>query len=461
MTYLPYGHPTFGEGGFGFGQFGGSTAPTFLQLRQALAIRLDDITNQFWTDAENGLYIIEALRMWNVLTGYWKTDFPFQTSNGVVWYSVPKLINSPRVRTVTDADIYTMMEYHLLEPPTGAVWTGTPQFSIAGLSAALLRRRDETLQFGNCNLSDDTQSALPNQRRFYLPDNVLEVRRARYVPDPAQDTHPVTLWREDGMSFQYFESRYLQTIRKPRSYAIVSAPPLAFDVNDSPSIPGTYDLLTLQTGPVFSPPAATPLGIPDDFSWIPKWGALGDLLAAESEANDPLRAAYCQQRYQDGLKLIAALPWMVLGQINGIAVDTPSVIEMDAFAPEWDSNPSAPAAVVTAGMDFIGISPVPPAGLGVVLTLIANAPVPSVDTDTVQASPDVLDAILDAAQHLAALKQGGSEFTDTIPLFKNFVLAAMATNSRLSELGLFLDVLNEQGQRQLEMQPRFAGTNGG
>lgn len=441
--YLPYTAPP---------------APSWVQFRQQLASRLNDPNNKFWTDQENAFYLTEALQMWNSLTAVWLADFPFQTQNGVVWYSVPGLSGSPRVYTVTDAYAFTLMEYHLLEPPTGETWTGTPQFNISMLQNALQRRRDETIQIGNCNIAQlNPISTSPNQRRTVLPQNVMEVRRIRYVPATGSGLTPSTLWPEDGMSFQQFSPTYLQTIGRPQSYAIVSAPPLAFDVNAAAQVPGTYDVLGLLQGPQFGLAADTLLSVPDDFSWVPKWGALGDLLGGESEATDPLRASYCQNRYNDGLKLISAQQWMVLGQLNGVATDAISLTEMDTFYPEWDSSSVAPPSIIMPGVDFVGISPPPGSSpVGVVLTLVQNAPIPANDAAAVQASPDVLDVLLDYAQHVAAFKQGGAEFTDTYPLLKNFVTAATKTNARLNEMGIFSDVLKEQSQRQTEMQPRFA-----
>jgi len=91
---------------------------TYVQARQALAARLADPTNAFWSDAENGLYLIEALRTWSAFTEQWNTYFPFAASAAPVWYNMGSMAGSPRLRTLTDVYLYTLMEYHLLEPAT-------------------------------------------------------------------------------------------------------------------------------------------------------------------------------------------------------------------------------------------------------------------------------------------------------------------------------------------------------
>lgn len=430
---------------------------TFAQLRAVLAQRLADTGNQFWADAELGAYIWEALRTWNAFTAIWTADFAFTAplTNGQIWYSVPALTGSPRARTVTDTSIYTMMEYHLLEPATGGTWTGSPQFSISDLAGALQRRRDEILQATGVNLTNGPLATTPGIRRTILPDTTLEVRRARWIPTIGT---PNTLRRSDALAFEYFEPNYLQTNGTPEEYNVMSDPPLSFDVDVAPNTAGSYDLVTLQSGVVLAPPTATVLELPDDWCWLAKWAALSDLLGRDSEATDLPRADYCRKRYDSSLKLMQMLPWLFWGSVNNVPVDTASVYEMDSFAVEWDSTGSPYPAIVTAGVDFMAVAPVPPTTatpVGVGMMLVGNAPVPVLDGEFVQVSRDQVDVILDYAQHIAAFKMGGAEFLSTKPLYDNFITAAAATNSRIGELGIFRDLMLEEGQRQDENQPRY------
>lgn len=157
---------------------------TFSAARQQLAARLADASNAFWRDAENGAYIVEALRVWNALTWTWKASFTFTiaAASAPVWSSLGLLTGSPRLRGLTDTALYTLMEYHLLEPATGGTWTGTSQFSIADLSAALQRCRDEAIQVSNCNqVNPALIRAVPGSETVTLADTYLDVARARFV----------------------------------------------------------------------------------------------------------------------------------------------------------------------------------------------------------------------------------------------------------------------------------------
>lgn len=425
--------------------------------RAALAQRLADPTNQFWADSENGLYLREALRTYNALTEVWNQDFAFDADNSATWWDTGSLANSPRFQTVTDDDLYKMMQYHLLEQPTGAgTWTGTSQFSLANLQGALQRRRDEVIQVSGCNMSQLSPLAtIPGTKRYSLGDTVLEPRRARFLPAAGQGS-PSTMTREDSEAWDHFFSDHLQTQDIPSSWGVIEGPPLSLDLDVGPSVPGTIDILALISGPTFAPPAATLLGLPDDWSWVPKWGALADLLSQESETTDLPRAEFCRQRYIDGLKAMSLSNWLLSAQINGLPADTTSLSEMDNFSPEWEQDQNASPAVVVAGTDFIAPCPVPTGAVktGLLLTVVGNAPIPILDNDFVQTSRDSFDAILSYAQFLAMFKQGGAEFVAGTKLVAEFAMAVQEQNARVAQMGLFSDVLRTQGRKEEIEQPR-------
>jgi hypothetical protein len=134
------------------------------------------------------------------------------------------------------------------------------------------------------------------------------------------------------------------------------------DVDIAPNVSGGYDMLSLQAGLSFAPPAATLLNVPDDWSWLAKWGAMADLLGRDSEATDRERADYCLKRYQQGLEVMKQANWLLIALINGVPVDTPSVRDMDGFSPEWENDLTAWRSVVTAGVDLCAVCPVPTIG---------------------------------------------------------------------------------------------------
>jgi hypothetical protein len=252
---------------------------------------------------------------------------------------------------------------------------------------------------------------------------------------------------------EFYEYGFLQAQPgNPNVFMLSSEPPLSWDVDIPPNLPGTYEAVTLLTGQPFNPPASTLLNIPDDYAWVLIWGALSTLLARESEAVDRQRADYCLKRYLDGVNLLLKTPWIMLATVNGLAVVTQSIAEADRYSPEWDSTPTTFGPfIVTGGIDFFAA----PQGTGIGLTVLGNAPVPVADDDYIQVSRSNWDTVLDFAQALACFKMGGEEFQAALELEARAIQACSAENSRLKSTGAFADILLQRGQAQDRNQNRF------
>jgi hypothetical protein len=332
---------------------------SFIQMRQQLAQRLYDPTETFWNDAELGQYCIEALRTWNALANYWREDFNFSPVPGTVWYDIPSLANTLRPYTVTDAQLYPVMEYHLLEPATGVnPWTGSLQFSAADFIAAVQRRRDEILSQTDCTLNVRLVPAVAG--RITLSDTVIDVRRMAYLPNPPGV--PFVLFPEDTWAEQSYNPRYLQTPAgapgTPYAYLLSTQPPLSFDTDAPPSYAGNYELLTVEAGPALSASTPTTLLIPDDWTWVLKWGALADLLGRESVSGDPLRAQYCESRYQMGLKLMRSASALLSFRANNVPLQIDSVRDADLYNTTWQGQPPGPTTMaVHAGLNLVAMNP--------------------------------------------------------------------------------------------------------
>lgn len=442
---------------------------TWGSIQLNLAQRLNDVGNVFWTKAENILYLTEALQFWNVLTSYWPQDYTFTPPS--LW-SYTNLTGSPRQQTYTEADLYSFLCYHLMEPQmTAGVWNGTVQFTTNDFHTALQQNRDQVLQATASNISYlDTVSILPNSYRTYLPDSVLDVRRVRYN---GQDGTNKVLFKGDSDSFLRFSPTYRQQTGTPRRYDFLGSPPLALTVDIAPSQPNFFELLVMSAGNTLNPTNPQPLQLPNDWMFVIKWAVLADLLAKEPESTDRHRSDYCQKRFMQGLKLIQSAPWILNAFINEQAVDAVPVIGKDRYNVDWQNSPTARPSIVIGGTDIISYTPNAFVGYGVGgfgdggfggvtnppsirLTMVGNAPIPATDADFLQAPRDLVNLLIDYAQHLAKFKCAGSEFEETIPLYQNLVDYALETNSRLRESGIFPTDLRPTTSRQELSEPRYS-----
>ena len=423
---------------------------TLTQALAALRGRLQNST--YWTDAELTLWLQDSCRLWQALTESWRLNYILtpQTSPNI-WNNTGTLTDSPRFRTVTDADLYTRMQYMLLENPTGAgTWTGTNQFDLASMQYALDKCRNEVIQAAACNMAVLTLPSTPGTRSVAFPDTTLEPVRTRFIPGTGFG-NPIWLSREDSTSFEYWEPNYSQIAAVPGAWDFISQPVLSLAVDTAPNVPGTYESIVIQSGPAFAPPASTLLGVPDDWSFLPMFGALAILLDSEPTRTDPKRAAYCRQRYEQGLQIIRQANWMVDANGEQGPTDTLSLMRADQYEPGWDS-PGAQgwSEVIVAGMDFLAC----PFDTSMNLSLVGNMPFPTTGSGYLQIPRDAADVVLDYAQHLALFKQAGDYFEATAPMLKGFIQAAAETNKRLADLGLYADIVKQEGKQQEMDVPR-------
>ena len=492
---------------------------TFQQARQALAQRLNDPGNVQWADAELGLYINEALTEWQALTGYSRARGTFNLSTGVPFYDLTTLLtggggNLLLAMSVTDAQVVTLIEYMLLEPPT-IPWTGTTQFTLAELTAALQQTRDNFLvETGSVITHSTVNVPSPPLGRFQIDDHVIDVRRLAwtnpYGPTtptvtaqiislqnsisglqsslaslgninsaaatainaqltvleaqlsallsslPLVSAGPTPLWVNDEFSGQANLPGWSQNPGIPEAFSILAPPPLQVQLIPPPITNGSCDMLSVNAGAALNPSVGVPLGIPTNFVWGVKWGALANLLSQDGEPRDDFRAGYCRQRYQEACELCRMMPVVVTAALNGVQVFPQSVAELDAYRPTWQNSNGPPDAVACAGQNLVAACPPPDSNgfYSMTLDVVQNAVVPFVNGDYVQIGREFWESILVESEHMALFKSGGSEFGDSIPLHQKFIRDAASCNDRLKASSIYLNAIQRQSEKEKKIRPR-------
>lgn len=430
-----------------------------------------DATQQFWTPTELTAYIIEGLRVWNSLTSFWRAEIALTVSanlgvNGNAWWYDLTSQGPLRAYTVTDNDLVQQIEYHLLEPLTTTyplVWAGSGQFAMADILGAITRRQNETLGDTNCTISIGQVNAPILPGRVFLPDTNINIRRVSWQPEAENGFSNVALRQSDPWAKRSFDFGYRQKASAPPGTWMQSAePPPSFDVDRTPPVPGIYEVLTVNSGPDANAAANATLTIPDDWTWVVKYGAMIDLFDREANAKDSLRMTYCQQRYKQGLAVMKNAPAALALYLDGVPMFLDSVRNGDDFNARWQSaSAGTPTSAYTAGLNLIGFGPQPDSGqYGALLQCVINAPVPANNGDFIQIGRNDYDSLLDYCQHIAALKQGGAEFIATMPLFSRFIAQASLYNSKLREMAEFQQPMYEVSQLESERTPTFSKGQG-
>jgi hypothetical protein len=444
--------------------------------RQELANRLYDPTQLFWSPAELNTIITEALRTWNALTGMWRGDFNFQSTPNTYWYDLTVQLNSLRPYTVTDAVLYQAILLHMLEPVTGPV---SVQFSLDDMTNAVQRRRDEVLTSTSCTQTLRYVGAVNG--RITLPDTVLDVRRMAYLPgyvprggygsgfygsgeygtSPPNFYTGYVMWPEDSWAMASFDYNWTQNPPgNPSTYLMSTEPPLSFDTNCPPQSAGQYELLTIEAGGTLSFVAPSTLNVPDDWTWVIKFGALADLMGRQANAADPLRQVYAEQRYKMGLMLLEKAPALLAMRVGNVPLQVDAIRNGDYFNTNWEAQaPGPPREALYSGLNLVALAPPPDAGPSpgqpymLTATVVENAPVPVADTDEIQMSRGDYDSVLDYCVHLAMFKAGGKEFSDTLPLFDRFLKQAALYGLKLAELAEFMKPIYDTANYEKNQNP--------
>ena len=432
------------------------TTITYGDLKDQLAARLGDPNFVFWTSTELGLYLVDALRTFNALTGFWRDRATFTTTASQIFYDLRTVAPNLCDYTVTDRDAIEFMEYQLIEPPTTSVWTGSEMFTLDSLAKALQRRRDQYLMDTGMVVTANAlfPASGPPATRTTFNDKIIDLRRVVFQ---AQSTGARSaLLRDDVFGFNTFKVNWnTASTRVPVSYSVGAVPPLTIEIAPEPQLQGFFDVLSINAGDALVPSvAATELGVPDDWTWPLRFGALADLLGQDGPGRDVPRATYAQQRYLEGVQLGTGLPALQNLTINGMSLPVMGVLEADEFKRGWDRATGRPLFGLTMGTNLMAVSPVANTVYGISVDVIRKAPVPTDDADPVEVSREVLDGLLDYGQHLALFKTGGMDFVRSSELLDRFYRVCGVQLDHLRASIPNSDALNDRSQRDGAQVPR-------
>lgn len=432
----------------------------FSQMKTELANRLDDYSKIYWVDAELGFYLQESMRTWQALTGTWRNRMTFNTaiptSPPNFWYDLTSQAGSVIPYTLKDRDLISVMMYHLIEPQlSGATYVGSDQFTLADIVQALQQRRDQFLvETGMVTGQQFVNSPAPPISRIALPDNVIDVRRAAWYDVPTGKFS--TLYKSDEWAAESFFSAWATSAgNPPQNFSIAASPPVTLQLIPPPSNVAQVELITVNAGAALNPVVGVLLGIPDNFAHVIKWGALADLLGREGQPNDVMRASYCDQRWKEGVFAGRLHTSVMTAYLNGVQTFPESIHSLSSYRAGWQNLVGPPDILGLMSWNLVAINPTDTNGpYSVMMDVVCNAPVPILDADQVQVAREELDAILSYAQHLAAFKQGGQEFTDSAALYMRMVELAQVRNARLRAAVPFYDPLSDRALIQERQSAR-------
>ena len=208
---------------------------TLQNALDALDARLYNQVYQFWSQSELTLYIREALRTWNCLTNFWRSEMSVVSANGVWWYDLAAAAGSIVGYNVDQSELIQLIQSHLLEPLNVTyplVWGGSTQFSFTDILNALQSRQNDTLGTTACVYTRSTPTAASSVRTI-LGDTTIDIRRVAWLPSSTYVNK--ILSQSDFFAERAFNVGYtLDPAQPPSVWMQNTEPPPSFDVNTVP-----------------------------------------------------------------------------------------------------------------------------------------------------------------------------------------------------------------------------------
>ena len=448
-------------------------------VRAALAERLHDPNNVYWVAAELNLYIQEALHAFQAFTNWYRERANLQLQVGSLFYDLTApgvlLPNATSFApnlfgyNVSSQTLAAQILYHLIEPQlTGNPFTlnGTGQFTLTQIQNAIQYRVNRFLGDSGCVASYLLQNVVPPPNgRVNLPDTTIDVLRAVWVDQPDQFTNNRRkLYRDDEFGLNAFKpgwqnqgyAPYGGTQELPDVYSMALEPPVSIQIGPPPTNPGSIELCLVQSGPPVNlsvPPNPDIIGLPDDFAYAVKWGALADMLSGDGQSRDTQRAMYCESRYQEAVQLARLFPAVLNALSGNKSLHVETLFDLDSFLPSWHNQPPGQTQYIASiGRNLLAVAPQPNQQGNMLVDIARNMPIPIIDTDYLQVSRDIVDVVLDEAQHIALFKKGGAEFFESTALHRNFLYACGEYNARLAKQTFYQTALKQPAtQYQMEV----------
>lgn len=195
------------------------------------------------------------------------------------------------------------IQRHLLEDviDEGQTWSLWSVGEVVGIVNERLRRfivQTSILQ------KRATLSVVAGTSEYALPEDLLDLRRVGFRNGSTRvPLTPVDSWAADN-GVPGWEA----LSETPYGYYLDPLDAMSLRILPTPSTSGSLDLIY-----VYAPEDMTTdnlcatLPIPSIFIPSLKYGVMADMLSKEGQANDPIRAEYCEERFKEGVELAKLL----------------------------------------------------------------------------------------------------------------------------------------------------------
>lgn len=394
--------------------------------------------------------------MWGLLTSYWRTrgTFNITPSDPYPFYDLSIELPTLRPRTWTLNQIVQEIQYMLLENPSGISGAGmSQQISIGNILNAVSDGLNRFLLDAHFPISihEEFGNPPPPTGMIQFSQNTVFVHRAAWRDVPGGIW--ANLWRQDSWASDWNNTQWTIEPGPPSVYSEAENAPLMLQLVPPPINEGVLEALTVDSNVINLGVGSSLLGIPDE--WIPavKYAALSQILSADSQINDPLRAQYAETRYGQLMDFAKNAKSIIRALCNNLPLQLDPLASIDMGYPTWRNQIGPP---INGGVlyDIMSINPgTPDQTYGIAADVVQAAPIPLGSNNYIPVGEEQIDSIKSYAVHILTFKCGGNEFKSTMSGHDAF-MKAVATRKGVNAAKIkYLEPIFGQYQREEALRP--------
>lgn len=428
-----------------------------LSFRTLVSDKLGEITNVFRTETELNQIIDESLLTFGAAAQAWKEDIRIDIDNTQQFYDI-----------TTDAAINQVL----------IAFSSTYQFILNRLNSILFEEislanptsditsLDEILRFcvNRVNLYQLKTGLIISKANYVMPapptnikkisDEAIEIVRAAFK-DIADTNKFYVLMKEDEASLAFNSDQVFNTTAKiPTFYTSVLGTLNEIYLYPQPANLGELEILSvngISATTTITPASIIP--IPNNLVPYILFGVLADVFAKDGLGNDPNRAAYCEERWEEGIIIGNNYTSILVAYLNGKPIQLDSIVDIDTNYFGWQNIIGKPNLIGLAGYNLLAPNKIPDQPYSLLLRLITNAYLPVNDSDSIDVKPEYIEPLSNYCVHLAMIKDGVQAIKTTDQLRQTFLKIAIGNNIRMMKRGQSVEEIFKKTKRQEEAEP--------
>lgn len=422
-------------------------------VRARLASRLNDPDNCFWSSTELDWYLQEALDCWGLYARYFSVRGTLTVTAGEFEADLSAVsttafdgvtAESALSFSVSGQKILKACLLHLLETRSTDLTTYTATGHISTdllnhyIPLAVNQFLQESFSYVTKREYPLTSAVLSsNSGRFTLDEKINNLVRVEHI---SLESNVRNLRRVSLNDAKNLRSNVWNSQSRPEFYTIETTPMLQMYLLPWPNDLATLRLYSVEHTKLASNLYATDqsFSFPYEFWWAVKFLTLYKVYSTDGPTQYPQMAEYCLKRYKECLTVARDYSSLNFAWVEERPMHLSPMTEFDNMYAGWrnrsaidlDAGGRLNKELGIMSPNKIFLRSKYSRDISLSFDLVRNAPTLT-STDEFPVGEDYLPYILDYAEHLACIKMGGKEFSDSYPLYESFLAGAMRLNDRL------------------------------